>query len=393
MKKTCLNCSKEFDARRQKDKFCSLQCYRDYLKRQVKVIEKSSLKYIYRIVVMGDLHIGSIWAVIPLNGWKLRDGTILAPQNELQKWISECFQDFNLLIGIPDEIVYNGDWTDGFCDKTAGIGIWSVDKEDWKDVAKILHEMVTKGKDVKTYVLNSSAYHAGSQRGVNMDEEIAKIIGAEFRPHKLFLNHFGYLIQIQHQNQGISIINPSNMLKRDIENAKLHRIKHRPDLLIRNHQHIHSELVLHDLRAIGNGCWQGITDYIARKSGFTMPSIGGIIIDFYQLNGKIYMFPYYVGFKIPEELLDYIEGDDMVKVLEKRELMEQSVFGDYGEIMEEMRKNSTKIQNQQIPSSPSLITKKQPSKPHLDFPKPSPKLIVKKQSQPIKNESDARKQR
>lgn len=298
-------------------------------------------KLVYRIVVVGDLHIGSIWGLIPLGKYhKLRDGTLLASHNNLQKFISERFEDFCDFVHIgrtPDEIVYNGDWTDGFCEKSAGIGIWSVDKEDWINVAEMLHSLLTKDKKIKTHTIGGSGYHAGIRRGLNLDEECANRMKTIWHRHKLNLTQFGYLIQIMHQTAGISIINPANMLRRAIEFARKFRTKLRPDFIIRNHTHFHYIFGDDEITAMLNGCWEGISDYMSRKSGYTKPSIGGIIIDFYKVGDKIDMQPYYHGYPIPEELLDELDDNEVEKILERRKTLKEQPFA------EELRKRWNEV--------------------------------------------------
>lgn len=282
---------------------------------------KKTLKLKARIVIANDIHTNSTWGLSPPN-MILSNGTI--PDTPLRRFLWDSWKKFSDLANKKpiSLIIYNGDLADGFCDKTAGIGTWSPDKNDWIDSFKRVHEVLTRNKDIPTVVTMGTGYHLGTQRGLDMDKEIAYAIGATYK-RTYVCEMEGYLFDISHQAGGISLINPESMLQREIKQmehaVRLHKIVP-PDAIIRAHVHTYKRLDDAGITTVINGCWCGITDYLARKSNFVIPDIGGIIIDIYD---GIRPIINYIGFRYPRELAQELSDEEIDHIFERIEKAEK----------------------------------------------------------------------
>ncbi len=289
----------------------------------------------WRAVIINDLHNNHNYG-LSRPGMILRSGGRI-PSTPWREWLWGSWLDFCDYANQEEinKIVYNGDTADGFNDKSAGIGSWSPDKEDWKNAFQDTHMELTKRRKVeKTVITMGSGFHTGSQRGINMDEECASKINAEYHPtYDLELG--GFWFKVQHQSGGVSLINPESALQRELRNqAEFQRqliqtLNEQFELygkgydgLFLGHVHFYSEIRKTGWVGVINGCWQGKTDYMIRKSAILQPHIGGIIID--VVEGRRHPNIEWVSYPIPPHLWTTLDQEEILRIEERRKNTQSS---------------------------------------------------------------------
>jgi hypothetical protein len=276
-----------------------------------------------RLIVVGDLHPNSIWGNARPG---FNAGTTVVPTTPLREWLWACWLNFCVYVNqLPiTHVFWNGDITDGFNEKTAGIGSWSPNKEDWKNAFYDLRSELIKGSKPTEVILMGTGAHTGIYRGINVEEEIASKLEIPYET-KIEMSLDGFWIFCQHQAGGVSLINPESLLQREVNQMSKavrrgERIK--PHVMIYNHVHLYRRWGDGDVEAFINGCWCGITDYQARKSGFVQPSIGGLIIDVEDGELKIHFKRY----AMPIDIASTINEEEVKEALRRREI-ESNGFG------------------------------------------------------------------
>jgi len=279
----------------------------------------------FRRLIIGDNHVLSNYAVMPLN-FTLTSGQQIRPAKGFQEWVSHKWMDFCHLTGVPSQIIYMGDLTEGFCEKTAGVGIWSADKDDALNAFKLLHLILTHGKDIETYVVQGTGYHSGSQRGINLDKECANEINADYRM-VLPLEKDGRLDQFAHQSGGVSLKNADTGIKNEIDFAENNSGKYGyplPNNIWRGHIHRYALRGDDKVTAIQVPCWEGTTPYMARKTSFIVPSIGGIVQDFNEK--KLEPSIRKIIFDIPQDIAIGFNEVELLRI-EKNRFEAESIKG------------------------------------------------------------------
>jgi hypothetical protein len=272
------------------------------------------------MVIDGDVHDNSLWGMArPGFDAGTPEKPVIVPVTPLRVWQWKCWLDFcNFANKKPINYdVWNGDITDGYSFRTKGIGSWSPDKEDWKRAfMDIRKELVKDAKPITVFV-HGTGPHFGYERGLSTEQEISDdVVGSICVPHyEMSLN--GFALHIEHSGGSVSLINPESTLQREVR-AMERRLRRgegmKIDLLICNHIHMYREWGDGDVKAIINGCWQGITPYMSTKGGFNVPSIGGLVIDANE-DGLLVQERLY---KMPMNLISTLNTEEIKEILERR---------------------------------------------------------------------------
>lgn len=133
-----------------------------------------------RILLLGDTHFGSRWAVADP-----ADTPRYCPGKEIQKRLFERWQAGAENEGRFDAMVLDGDAVDGQGRKDGGSKQWTADiDEQIAHGARLLKMWQCK----RYFVLGGSGYHVNiGDTGVSAEELLARAIGAEAYPHQDYI--------------------------------------------------------------------------------------------------------------------------------------------------------------------------------------------------------------
>lgn len=289
-----------------------------------------------RLVAIGDIHTGSIYALAPLSS------VSQDKRNAFLEWIFECWTDFCQKYKGPDYLLLIGDLADGSQLKTHGVDAHTTNTDDQVKMAIELLSMITKPK-TKVYGVNGSGYHGGEGQATNIDKRVTEGLGGKYKGDILECDIGRELIQVSHGGTG-SLVNPSTYIQREIrlskEDAQKRKVKG-PTILLRGHQH-RFYMIQDDAGVVGilNGCWQYLTPFMTKKSANVTPSFGATIIDIEDGIAKPYRVEYTLPEKVRQSMIGYeslIEDYhrkliDSIKNPFKQELKEKfENFGNGGE--------------------------------------------------------------
>lgn len=270
-----------------------------------------------RLVVVGDIHDNSIWG-LARPGFQPSINSVV-PETTLRIWLWEKWLDFCEFANRKPitHIVYNGDLVDGYNEKASGVGSWSASKKDWILTFMDLEKELSGTRNIQKFVTGGSRYHEGWSRGLNIQDEIATELNCGFNlDYDCWIQ--GHLIKIRHQSGRGSVVNPDLMIKNELkymERAFRQGKCLKADMMIFNHLHIYNRWEDEGFVGIINGCWQGTTDFQARNSGFCVPSIGGLIVDFED--GDIQ--PHFRKYSLPLEITSSLDQSEITEVLKRQE--------------------------------------------------------------------------
>lgn len=244
-----------------------------------------------RGAVIGDLHCGSIFGLLPPN-FETTEGAIKL-QNPAQEYLYECFDDFTLRVSDddPDFVIVNGDCVDGRQRKQEGSELSLTMMIDQERAAiaclKLLKSRVKP--ECKWYFTQGTSYHVG--HAGEHEERIAEALGAEkywsvgpglFARKILWLEIEGVLVEASHHISATTGFYKLNALEREMQMALLASRDPltgipKPDVLIRNHVHYFRSAEMSDTQGIIVPCWQLPTDFMFKHSAYRMlPNIGGV---------------------------------------------------------------------------------------------------------------------
>ena len=265
-----------------------------------------------RIVVIGDMHCGSVFGLAPPSA---------IPQdkkNAFLKWDYDRWCEFCQKYENPDYLLLIGDLADGSQVMTLGVDALSTDTDEQVIMAETLIRMII-GKNTKVYGVNGSGYHGGERQATCIDRRIVERLNGEYKGNIFEFDIGNERIQMTHGGAGQSLVNPTSYILREIKLSKEDSSNNKskaPTILLRGHQHrmFHIE---DDGNVIGilNGCWQFRTPFMAKKSGNITPSIGAYIIDIEDGIAKVYREKY----TIPQDVRESMNGYERLSQRKNKE--------------------------------------------------------------------------
>jgi hypothetical protein len=248
-----------------------------------------------KIIAIGDLHIGSMYAPLPPD-FITYDGAVKT-WNPAQEYLWKCWDDFAWRCHkfAPDAIIVNGDCIEGPQKKSNGFEV-SLPSQDDQCAAcvAILHHLKARVPETcKWYFTAGTAYHVGEWHSA--EEGIARDMGGEAYwsigtgrqcREVLWLDAEGVILEATHHPAGSSTgFYRMTVLDRDAQwsaMAAKDATKGIPkaELLIRSHLHFFGNLEHESKQVLQLPCWK-LGDRHSRKSGLHrfIPSIGGVFIE------------------------------------------------------------------------------------------------------------------
>ena len=241
---------------------------------------------IRRVVVVSDLHCGSIFGLLPEGFVDSSEKEV--SQNPGQKYLWECFNHFCGRISAldPDVVVINGDTVEGQQYKQHGSELCLPLLSDQVEAAEeCLRLLVSSAKNAVFYGVQGTEYHVG---GAARDEEaLYKALGftrykglgtGKYCKEVLDLDIEGVRLNIAHH------VGVSGGLYRggaiDREGAFASLATHdKIHCIIRSHVHNFSKTEYRRRHNITTPCWQLQTRFMRHKSVHRMiPDIGGVVV-------------------------------------------------------------------------------------------------------------------
>ena len=258
-----------------------------------------------KLVVLGDIHIGSLYGLCPPNEISESKKTIF------HSWVWDRWNEFCEKHKNPDYLILIGDIIDGNQSIDKGVNSITTSITEQTKIASEVLKMII-GENTKVYGVCGSNYHIGSKGGVNGDKQVIDMIAGEYKGTKFEFDIGGHRIQLQHKVSG-GIVNVATGLQRELKLARENSVKCRkicPNILIRAHRHVAYHI--HDdcgMIGILNGCWQYTTPFMENMSSNISPNIGATIIELENGTPKVYREEY----NIPEEVIDEMAGYEELK--------------------------------------------------------------------------------
>jgi len=262
-----------------------------------------------RILILGDMHVGSIFALAPLES---------IPQdrkNIFHDWVYSKWKDLVKQYDNLNYLILVGDIADGSQIKSLGIDALYTDTDVQVREASRLLKMIKVKSQI--FGINGSGYHGGEGQGTNIDRRITEEIGGIYKGNIFEFDIKDERIQVSHGGGGTSIVGLHSYILREIALSKQDAQKRKtkaPTILVRGHQH-RMFSIQDDAGVYGvlNGCWQYTTPYMVKKSANITPSIGATMIEVDDNNTKIFRIEY----PIPEEVRQGMIGFETLEYKRK----------------------------------------------------------------------------
>lgn len=248
-----------------------------------------------KIVAIGDLHSGSMYAPMP-QGFETYDGTCKT-QNPAQEYLWRCWDDFTWRCHKydPDIIIVNGDVVEGPQRKSNGFEVTLPAASDQIECAvqTLRHLKGRVRPDCRWFFTRGTPYHVGDFG--DTEEAIAKQIGAEpygsvgvgkYAREVLWGKVDGITIEVTHHPAGSSTgFYRLTVLDRDSQWAAMAAKDHtkgvpKAHLLLRSHLHFFGRAEHASKLCVMLPCWK-LGDRHSRKGGLHrfIPDIGGCFIN------------------------------------------------------------------------------------------------------------------
>jgi len=237
-----------------------------------------------RLVFLGDIHVGSNYAVFPSDFKNPETGALI----EQNVWQRSLFRDFERLcekLAPADVLVLMGDLVEGPQTKEKYETLTLSNVAHQVDAFVHLYNLTWSGKAKEVYVVRGTDYHV-TVRGFHAEELIARLIGArkldssKYSAHDLLLEVNGRRIHAAHHVSVSQVPHyRATPLAREAWLAKLFDDYFgKVDLIARAHVHYHLLLRIEDMLTVfTTPCWQLPTPYMRKKSVFgANPSIGAV---------------------------------------------------------------------------------------------------------------------
>lgn len=217
-----------------------------------------------RALIVSDLHIGSIYSLMPeeviLDQPNSPKPLTITPSKRQQILLNEwdCMID---TIGKVDTCYVLGDCTDGTNYKSSGLGCWTTDLNiQIREACNLLGRIKTN----KYVVVQGSGYHV--QENMSCDALVANELNAPFGT-ELIANLNGYRIHLAHEiGYSTSPTSKATALQAEIANAVLNQDYYgKFDLIVRGHRHENMDLKTPWGHIIVVPGWKTRDEYAAKK--------------------------------------------------------------------------------------------------------------------------------
>ena len=246
-----------------------------------------------RGVCVGDLHSGSIYAVLP-PAFEMYDGSVKL-QNPAQEYLWRCWEDFCWRAGQldPDFIEVGGDDIEGPQRKSNGYELSLACQDDQvKASVQTLQLLKARCPRAKWFFIKGTPYHVGEWGSA--EESIAQQLGAEqysgpgpgkYCKRALWMDAEGVILEFAHHIGGASGFYRMTALDREGQWSAMagkDATKGIPkaDLLIRHHVHFFGNVEHESKQIVAVPCWK-LQDDWAAKGGLHRfhPTIGGVLVE------------------------------------------------------------------------------------------------------------------
>lgn len=237
------------------------------------------------LVVLSDLHAGSVVAVMPPTFTTANEQEVR--QNPLQAWYWKCWlkslEWIDEVIGDdPAALILNGDMIEGDHHRTTEIISRNI--EDHVEIARlILQPLVLRFE--RTFMLRGTECHTG-----NVEATLGKMLGCEINPEndrrifdRLTLDICGVRLVARHHVTTTS--RPwleSNGLGMELASEQLHAVRNgepMPRILCVAHRHVAGHVVTGDGLCLATPAWQGMTRHTHKVVPAARCKTGVYILD------------------------------------------------------------------------------------------------------------------
>jgi len=195
------------------------------------------------IALIGDLHIGSIYAVMP-NPYITHDGRRIIPSKEQQKlnqtlaWCKQTMNYWNV-----DSIIFTGDLIQGKNIKEMARNLVIADLEEQQDMAIQRLQPIVKG--LKVCGVSGTSYHKSID--TEIEKKIIEALNGQFYETMAWIQipNSERILNVAHESAKATIY-PLGALEREADQMlKAYgegKLPYKPDVIIRGHRHIFAHL-------------------------------------------------------------------------------------------------------------------------------------------------------
>ncbi|MGH9404389.1 MAG: metallophosphoesterase [Terriglobia bacterium] len=243
-----------------------------------------------KVLVVGDLHCGSIYGLLP-PGFERVDGggrLTYARQQVWQSWL-----DMRQATKGADVVIVNGDLIDGKQEAQRQTEMNLATVEEQVDAATICLQQLKPKKEAKWYFIQGTEYH--DQKGCPTVEQIAQRFNGETPLPKnnqgagLYSWEVidlevekGVVLNVQHGTgvgQGFYRATPYDREAIFSALAGKDGVVPKADCVIRSHAHFFIHLEHASKHIVGVPCWELQTRFMRKNSAYRMiPDIGAVVI-------------------------------------------------------------------------------------------------------------------
>lgn len=238
-----------------------------------------------RILIVGDMHVGSDYALMPEEVFTLKTEKAncrCIPATETQLKILSKWHEMIDSEGRVDALVVNGDSVDGYNRKSNGLGSWTTNMDDQLKTAMGLIKEV---KYRKLYGTQGSMYH--TNENISVDKLVIEGLGGTFS-YDLALKvdkvrmHFSHKVGVsssswQYRTTPIAkemVMNELNQFDFDKFNV-----------IARSHAHYYCAVQFGQSLGLICPCWKGRDDFVKMLGLAFNPSIGYVVL---EIDGSSY---------------------------------------------------------------------------------------------------------
>jgi predicted phosphodiesterase len=256
-----------------------------------------------RILVVSDLHVGSLWGLMPprvvlderqpkghrkrLQGGKYGDKTTIT-FNRTQRRLYEEWSRMCREVGHVDLCVANGDLCDGVNPKSRGLGLWTSDMSVQVSTAVDLLRMVDADRYAGT---QGSFYHVGDN--VSSDRAVIEQLDGEFKD-ELAVTVDGVRFHFCHQvgtSASAWMYRTTPIAREMMLGALVKDEMGKFDITVRSHAHYFCYAGYGHSLGVITPCWKGRDEYAQRRTLAFVPQNGFVL---FEVEGKTYSWSKYI---------------------------------------------------------------------------------------------------
>jgi hypothetical protein len=252
----------------------AIQLFGSIFKRNKQEEKREEQKTAIKILLISDLHCGSLYAIKHPNYGDLT--------NE-QKYIFNEWQEMIKREGKIDYLYIGGDIVDGIGRAEDGKYEWTTDISKQIDCAIDLVNMIDYDKLLVVY---GTPYHV--DEGLNADEEFAKRIGANAMGWELNFKPQGFndIFHMAHKVGVSAGYYRTTPIAKELVYALLNEKElHKYTGIIRSHAHYFVSVSFTSHFGLITPCWQTRTPYLTSKGLGIIPKLGYVVLEKQDKNG------------------------------------------------------------------------------------------------------------